>query len=71
MTIEALWYREYRDGERPRCTRYCRLPMAQQWLLTIDLAIAYAAGSAGYHNAVASKPWSASATGGGCRGYHG
>lgn len=51
MSIEALWYSMYSDsGAAPHCTRYCRLPMWQQWSLTIDIARSFAEAAAGYRN---------------------
>lgn len=49
MTFEALWYSMYSaGGDAPRCKRYCRLPMDDQWEMVIDLAISVSAGYAGY-----------------------
>lgn len=49
MSIEALWYSSYAsDGTPPKMRRLCRQPMQRQWTAAIDLAIAFAAGEAGY-----------------------
>lgn len=50
MTIEALWYSSYVDGEAPHMRRLARQPLPRQWEAAIDLAIAYADGSAGYRS---------------------
>lgn len=49
MTIEGLWYRSFdADGNAPPMRRLSRKPLHRQWTAAIDLAIAYAAGVAGY-----------------------
>lgn len=48
MSIEALWYSMFEDGKAPHCTRLSRLPIQDQWLAAIDLAISFARGAAGY-----------------------
>jgi hypothetical protein len=49
MSFEALWYSAFDpEGHAPLCKRFSRLPMSQQFDLTIDLAIAFASGIAGY-----------------------
>src|SRR6185312_11056709 len=48
MSIEALWYKSYSNGEPPRAKRISRMDMQQQWALTIDLAMCFACDEAGY-----------------------
>jgi hypothetical protein len=49
MSIEAYWYSSYSaDGEPPRMRRLSRKPMDRQWKAAIDIAVAFAAGEAGY-----------------------
>lgn len=50
MSIEALWYSMMQGVKEPSCARYSRLPMQEQFALTIDLAITWAAGQSGYRN---------------------
>lgn len=50
MTTEALWYAGFVGSEPPKMRRLCRRPMDRQWTAAIDLAIAYAAGTAGYRS---------------------
>lgn len=55
MSIEAIWYSMYSaEGEAPACTRLARFPMQEQWELTIDLAIAFSRGQAGYRHCTIS-----------------
>ena len=55
MSIEALWYASYRQGKPPLCKRLCRMPMQEQWDASIDLALAFAGGSAGFRQASISS----------------
>lgn len=58
MSIEAIWYSDYsRLGSEPPCRRVCRLPIAEQWKVPIDLAIGFAGGRAGWMNRTISRTW--------------
>lgn len=55
MSIEAMWYSSYVDGDPPPCWRLSRRPIEQQWNAAIDLAIAFARGEAGFRQTSIAK----------------
>lgn len=50
MTIESEWYANYTSKGPPRRIRLCRQSLDRKWSAAIDLAIAYAEGTAGYRS---------------------